>query len=361
MNIQLSLRASKLRNVAGAFKGISDPFAVVSVLSDDSNGRPVILGKTEVVKNCLSPDWVKTFTMEYELGRPTRIAVSVYDEIKKSNNKSMGSAIFEVGAILGAKGNTKAKRFNNGGTIYVRVEKSVGIGNLRLKMSGVKLKNVEGMFGKSDPFFTLSKKDEGYLGTEWNVVYRSHVVHNNLNPHWKEDMIELKILCGDNLDQPILVSVYDYEKSGKHKTMGQFQTSVNGLIGAKNSEGFTVKTRKGSVGRIIVHVAETSGMRNLNKTVVAADPMHRAPNASLESVTPVPMPTEPTFLDYIHGGCEIQLCVAIDFTGSNGDPRKMGTLHYRAPDGSKNDYEKAISAIGGVLANYDTDQKFPGL
>lgn len=42
-----------------------------------------------------------------------------------------------------------------------------------------------------------------------------------------------------------------------------------------------------------------------------------------------------------------------------GDPRKPGTLHYLHKDGSKNDYEKAISAIVGILQKYDTDQSFP--
>jgi hypothetical protein len=70
-------------------------------------------------------------------------------------------------------------------------------------------------------------------------------------------------------------------------------------------------------------------------------------------------PLLPTFLDYINGGTEMQLCVAIDFTGSNGDPRKLGTLHYLSPDGSTlNDYERAISATGGIFADNDSDKKF---
>jgi hypothetical protein len=42
-----------------------------------------------------------------------------------------------------------------------------------------------------------------------------------------------------------------------------------------------------------------------------------------------------------------------------GDPRKPGTLHHFNSDGSKNDYEKAVSAIGSILAKYDSDKKFP--
>lgn len=56
----------------------------------------------------------------------------------------------------------------------------------------------------------------------------------------------------------------------------------------------------------------------------------------------------------------MSLCVAIDFTGSNGDPRKPGTLHYMGGEGRfKNDYERAISSIGSVLADFDHDKKFP--
>merc|ERR1719443_2241450 len=57
-----------------------------------------------------------------------------------------------------------------------------------------------------------------------------------------------------------------------------------------------------------------------------------------------PPPERPEFIDYLTGGCQISLAVAIDFTASNGDPRVPGTPHYFHTAGSKqwNDYEKAI-------------------
>jgi len=67
---------------------------------------------------------------------------------------------------------------------------------------------------------------------------------------------------------------------------------------------------------------------------------------------------KPTFVDYIAGGSEINLTVAIDYTGSNGDPRKPGTLHYIHPDGQLNDYEKALTAVGSIVARYDANQLF---
>jgi hypothetical protein len=76
----------------------------------------------------------------------------------------MGSGVFELGAILGAKGNTKAKKMKRGGTLFVKAQKSVGSdkgGILRLKMNGISLTNTEGFMKKSDPFYEFSRKDIG--------------------------------------------------------------------------------------------------------------------------------------------------------------------------------------------------------
>lgn len=39
-------------------------------------------------------------------------------------------------------------------------------------------------------------------------------------------------------------------------------------------------------------------------------------------------------LQFIAGGCEISLVVAIDFTASNGDPAAPNSLHYLHPAGT---------------------------
>jgi hypothetical protein len=46
--VRLEIHASNLRNVAGMFQGTSDPYAVVTLLANDPNESPVVLGKTEV-------------------------------------------------------------------------------------------------------------------------------------------------------------------------------------------------------------------------------------------------------------------------------------------------------------------------
>jgi hypothetical protein len=65
------------------------------------------------------------------------------------------------------------------------------------------------------------------------------------------------------------------------------------------------------------------------------------------------------FIQYIEGGCEISLLLAIDFSAANGLRHDPKGLHYLDPTGkTQNPYEHAISLIGGILDEYDTDKKY---
>jgi len=79
-------------------------------------------------------------------------------------------------------------------------------------------------------------------------------------------------------------------------------------------------------------------------------------NSSLSSTAAIPQ--TPKFSDYVDAGLDIDLCVAIDFTSSNGDPRIPGTLHY-SRDGMTNDYEDALQFIGSKVETYSKSKEFP--
>lgn len=80
-----------------------------------------------------------------------------------------------------------------------------------------------------------------------------------------------------------------------------------------------------------------------------------------------------SFLQFVQNGLDLNFMVAIDFTGSNGDPSSPNSLHYANPalyaQGQlnqcarvfclKNRYERAITMIGNVIEFYDTDRMFP--
>lgn len=63
-------------------------------------------------------------------------------------------------------------------------------------------------------------------------------------------------------------------------------------------------------------------------------------------------------MDYLRSGLELNLIVAIDFTGSNGSPHAPSSLHYLSPT-QLNQYQTAIRAVGEILLNYDSDKLIP--
>lgn len=68
--------------------------------------------------------------------------------------------------------------------------------------------------------------------------------------------------------------------------------------------------------------------------------------------------TRPSFMDYLRGGLELNLSIAVDFTGSNGMPTHPSSLHYMNPE-RPNQYQMAIDSVAKILLNYDSDQKIP--
>ena len=222
------------------------------------------------IQNNLSPKWTTYFDIDYEFGVITRLNVGVYDEVRKGQNKPMGSAMFEVGEVLGTRGNTKAKRLRPGGDIFVRItpvpETEQGAGTLHCTFQGHKLQNVDGFFSKSDPFFEIFEKVELAGGLTWQPIYRSKPIMNNLNPKWEPFAIDMGRLCGGDRTKNFLVKVWDWQKNGKHGSMGSFETNVNSLLDAvvdtpdDTSKGFAVTKRMKLVaGYIIVTEARVEG------------------------------------------------------------------------------------------------------
>lgn len=50
------------------------------------------------------------------------------------------------------------------------------------------------------------------------------------------------------------------------------------------------------------------------------------------------------------------MTVAIDYTGSNGDPTSPQSLHYLGPN---NPYQSALFQVGKIIEPYDHDKLFP--
>lgn len=256
--IHLSLKAINLANVATGWRKISHPYASVSLsLSTKLDADRKVLGKTEVLNSCLSPDWVKTFTINHDPnGEIYFVTVEILDF--KNNDKAMGIATFQLSSVMEADCNSRSFKLPGDGILYVRAEEAIGSGTFVLKMSGEKLKNTEGIFRRSDPFYQFVRSDVVERGPEWNIVHRSHPIMNNLSPDWPEEKIELSELCYSDINRRLQLSIYDYEKNGEHVFMGGIETSVLELVNKFKSEQFVLEItkKKKKTGKLILHWAE---------------------------------------------------------------------------------------------------------
>jgi hypothetical protein len=153
-----------------------------------------------------------------------------------------------------------------------------------------------------------------------------------LNPTFQQFTVPLSKLCNRQKDRPIRFEVYDWNRSGTHELIGLVETNVLN-INTNTSTTYDLKDPK----RL-----NKSGYSNSGQLILQSASFVR----------------ELSFLEFLQGGCEINLVVAIDFTGSNGDPKKSDSLHFRSQN-RLNDYQKAIVSVGDILTFYDYDKKYP--
>jgi hypothetical protein len=232
-----------------------------------------------------------------------------------------------------ARGKTLAMTLTGGhrmGTIHVRAEavcdtRDIFVANFK----GTKLSNKDGFFGKSDPFLVISRCNED---GSFTVCWKNDKIDNNLSPSWPQARIPMVSLCNNDLDRPLRIEIFDWESSGRHQPMGRIETSVRGLLDSRGGPINVIELDKKAKSKSYVN----SGT-------------FQAVGAMIEK--------HPSMTDYIMGGCEISLIVAIDFTGSNGDPTNPSSLHYI--NHPPNPYQQALTSIGHIVEPYDADKMFP--
>jgi len=95
--------------------------------------------------------------------------------------------------------------------------------------------------------------------------------------------IDTNTLCGGDETQEIKIDCFKSETSGDHKFLGSTFTSLKELKDGQKKMEFK--------GGNTIHVESFELKRSTN------------------------------FLEYVFGGCNINLSIAIDYTLSNGDPR----------------------------------------
>lgn len=175
--------------------------------------------------------------------------------------------------------------------------------------------------GNSNGMFATLNRFKG--PGQYQAVFKSEVKPEVGGKHsWNTITIDTDTLCNNINDQEFLVQIFQYQKNGSHVKISQASLTLGGIA---DSPSFKLTGKnKGTL--------ELKNFR-LHERI--------------------------TFLNYIMGGCEINVHVAIDFTASNGTLTNPVSLHYLNHQTQSNTYTQAINAVLGILENYDHDKMFP--
>ena len=307
--VELHISCRNLRNMDILSK--SDPVVIAYLLKD---GKWVNIGQTEQIRNNLNPNFTKTITTEliFEVKQPIKFDVIDVDD---NSEDLIGSVETELGKLAGAKKQTSildltSKDGKKGGKIIIRLDKGAESNEyIFWQWQGVKLKNVDGFFDKSDPYLKFMRTNEH---GDLFLAHQTKHIMDNLNPIWEAFEIPAKKLCYGKHDSPIIVECWDWEKKNAHKFIGKTSFTLNDLIGGKRE--FTLLTAKGKPAGTI--------------KLISFDLM-----------------VKPSFMDFIRGGEQLSFILAVDFTGSNGIPTSSSSLHYIDPSGQFNQYQSAIVSV----------------
>ncbi|XP_067130751.1 copine-3-like [Centruroides vittatus] len=318
----------------------SDPIVVLYL---NVGGRFTEVGRTEIIKNNHNPDFCRSIKIDYFFEEVQKLKFVVYDI--DNDTKTLADDDFlsvlecTLGEIVSSSPCTRQLLSKSGhkqkSKIIIRAQEIGKGGNdlLLLAFHAKKLDNKE-FFSKSDPFLEFRKQESD---GNWTVVHRTEVIKNNLNPIWRPFTIKMQNLGGNNPETGILIYCYDYESDGEHAIIGQCSTSLAQILEAQH------------------HQVEWPCINKKKQR----DKGSSYKNSGIIYLSSCKVIKNYTFLDYIFGGTQINFTVAIDFTGSNGNPAEPNSLHYIS--NNPNDYMKAIWAVGNVIQDYDSDKMFPAL
>jgi len=333
--VELTFSCSDLKSLDTFSKSDPEVYVFTKI-----NGVWQLLGTTEKIKNCANPKFTRAVTVNYMFEETQAFRFAVYDIDSKDANLSQQDFIGELycnlsDIICSSKLFTKdlvhPKHLNSKrGSISIHSEEIKDLKqDVRLAFSGHKLDKKD-VFGKSDPYLKIYKTtDTG----QYILIRTTEIIKNTLEPNWAPFVMPVAELTGGDKHRLIKVECFDWDAVGTHDLIGIAQVTLTQLLDPKSREFSLVNPEI---------VGKKKGYVDSGKLVV-------------KESTIIP---QYSFLDYLYGGCEISLILAIDFTASNQDPKNPQSLHYTAPN-QYNQYQQAILSVGNILAPYDTDQRFP--
>uniref|UniRef100_A0A7N6ADU3 C2 domain-containing protein n=1 Tax=Anabas testudineus TaxID=64144 RepID=A0A7N6ADU3_ANATE len=214
------------------------------------------------------------------------------------------------------------------------------------------------MLSKSDPLCVLFVCNSG---SQWSEIGRTERIMNCLSPKFSKTFV---IDYYFEMVQKLKFDVYDIDSDNcslrDADFLGQMECTL-GQVGHLCLLQQLIHHNKCSHNLVFIPDIHLYGIYQAEFECINGKKKQNKKgykNSGVIMIKQCKIVKDYTFLDYIMGGCQLNFTIAIDFTGSNGDPRSPRSLHYINPQGY-NEYLAAIWAVGSVIQDYDSDKMFP--
>ena len=362
VELMLSARALADRDLFSK----SDPVCIVEELVP--RGPPgqiqhvfVEVGRTERIKNSLSPRWNKRICLDYYFESKQLLRFNIYDIDSESDELTehdyLGRSECELADIVAAPNGAYEMRVdvsrdvpNQGGMLIVCAEE-LDEGqreSVYFVCRGIALRPAGSFLRRCllEPSIFLEFYRFLADGSR-QMIHRTEVAEKTKSPEWKPFEITVKRLCEGDKEREFLIECYDRrEATGNHRLIGCAQTSVASLAGADQQQKRQLDLIKPKVG-------------GGNGEVNGKKESHPKVRGTLHFLD-VQVRKEFTFLDYITAGLQLEFAVAVDLTASNGEVAKSNSLHH-VNSQYLNQYECAICAVLEICEHYNQPKQFEAL
>mmetsp|Transcript_43654 Transcript_43654/g.69974 ORF Transcript_43654/g.69974 Transcript_43654/m.69974 type:complete len:913 (-) Transcript_43654:273-3011(-) len=350
------------------------------------------VGRTEVSYNS-NPKFAKQFMVDFIFEEEQQLRFDVYRSINNSqafiSKHVIGSAAFKLSEVVHAKHQMLTRTLTKGRKVVKnRASKRYSRLNIRLEPLNTDCVDntaynfeasdlpKQGAFSKANPILEIHR-----LGSDGKFfkVFETEVAKKTLSPNWAEFTLTSTQLCNGDQNRTLQLKIYHVEKE-QRKYIGKCQSNYNKLLNDPN-KAYPIKDPKGKQ----VGTLKLTNVRVLSRQQNTMDAPQQQPAQSTEylnasnavSAQQAEMEekmqkdtirrlqeqksqrSRGKFLSYLQGSCEISLMVAVDFTGSNGYVTDPSSLHYIYKPNQPSPYQAALRSICGIVAPYDSDQKFP--
>ena len=316
----------------------------------DKTGRPCRLprnqereiGRSEVVHDSQNPIFLQSVNVEYRFEADQWFLMRIYDEDlgythDLKEHDYIGGFAFQMGELMARPSHKQIIKLDSESDAMLILkgrELDTAKMFLEFRFAAHGLQTVDSVLSTTDPYFMLERWNED--DKSWVPVWKSEVVFHNHNPTWGEASLSLLAICGGDLDENLRVTFWESQSHIEDEFLGYAETTLRDIVNTpEDGKMLPIKNRKKVFFGAGRKLTKTGTMQILR--------------ASLKE--------QATFLQYLHGGCEIDLLLAVDCGAAidHADEKKASHFIHGA---LMNNYQVAIDKIGTIMEPYSRSHPF---